>query len=351
MKDWTKKTGVALLALALAGMITTGCGKKEEGADGGTGTTQSTSGGTTGTTTSSAEIKIDGSSTVYPIMERMAELFNEKNPKARPTVGTSGTGGGFKKFVVGEIDIANASRAIEAEEEAKAKENGIEFVEIPVAFDGLSVVINPKNTFAETLTVAELKKIWEPDSKVKNWSDVRAGFPEKPIQLFGAGTDSGTFDYFTKAINGEEKASRADYQASEDDNTLVQGVAGDEFALGYFGYAYYEKNKDQLKVVKVDPGSGGVAPSPETIADGTYQPLSRPLFIYINKKALDRPEVMEFVKFILTDGKNSLGEVGYVPLPDAAYAKVLERLEAKKTGSVFKGAEVGVKIEEILSRE
>lgn len=329
---------VAVLAAAL------GCGKGEE-------TKANAESGEPGKKVSSAEIKIDGSSTVYPILERMAELFNEKHPEARPTVGTSGTGGGFKKFVNGEIDIANASRPIEPEEVDKAKAKGIEFVEIPIAFDGLSVVINPKNTFADTLTVAELKKIWEPGSTVKNWSDVRPDFPAKPIQLFGAGTDSGTFDYFTKAINGKEKACRADYQASEDDNTLVQGVAGDEYALGFFGYAYYEKNTDKLKAVKIDPGTGPVGPSPETIANGTYTPLSRPLLLYVNKKALDRPEVMEFLKFILTEGKNSIADVGYVPLPEEVYGLALARLEEKKTGSVFQGAEVGVRIDDILKRE
>lgn len=322
--------------LAMTGLV--GCGSKDGEAN-------------AGGSTASKEIKIDGSSTVYPIMERMAELYGEKNPKARPTIGTSGTGGGFKKFVAGEIDIANASRPIEMEEIEKAKQNGIEFVELPIAFDGLSVVINPKNDFAETLTVEELKKIWEPGSTVKKWSDVRPGFPDKPIQLFGAGTDSGTFDYFTLAINGKEKASRADFQASEDDNTLVQGVAGDQYALGYFGFAYYEQNKDKLKVVRVDNGSGGVAPSPETIADGRYQPLSRPLLIYVNKKSLDRPEVVEFLTFIFTEGKNGIGQVGYVPLPDDAYAAVLEHLEARKTGTYFKGAEIGLKIDEILQRE
>lgn len=337
-----KTFGVLLTAAVLAAMI--GCGKGEDAkANAETGEPKKT--------VSSAEIKIDGSSTVYPILERMAELFNEKHPEARPTVGTSGTGGGFKKFVSGEIDIANASRPIEAEEADKAKANGIEFVEIPLAFDGLSVVINPKNTFAETLTVAELKKIWEPDSKVTKWSDVRPEFPAQKIQLFGAGTDSGTFDYFTKAINGKEKACRPDYQASEDDNTLVQGVAGDEYALGFFGYAYFEKNTDKLKAVKVDPGTGAVGPSPETIANGTYTPLSRPLLIYINKKALDRPEVMEFVRFILTEGKNSIGDVGYIPLPDEVYTLALARLEAKKTGTLFQGAEVGMGIDDILKRE
>lgn len=333
--------GAWVIVAALAATVGCGKGSEETTANAETG----------GKKISSTEIKIDGSSTVYPILERMSELFNEKHPEARPTVGTSGTGGGFKKFVNGEIDIANASRPIESEEVDKAKANGIEFVEIPIAFDGLSVVINPKNSFAETLTVAELKKIWEPGSKVTKWSDVRPEFPAQPIQLFGAGTDSGTFDYFTKAINGKEKACRPDYQASEDDNTLVQGVAGDEFALGFFGYAYFEKNTDKLKAVKVDGGAGPVGPSPETIANGTYTPLSRPLLLYVNVKALDRPEVMEFLKFILTEGKDSIADVGYVPLPDEVYTLVAQRLDAKKTGTLFQGAEVGVGIDEVLKRE
>ncbi|MBX3119831.1 MAG: PstS family phosphate ABC transporter substrate-binding protein [Fimbriimonadaceae bacterium] len=296
------------------------------------------------------DVMIDGSSTVYPIMERMAEDFMDTNKNVRITVGTSGTGGGFKKFIAGEIDIADASRAIEEKEIEALKANGIDFVEIPIAFDGVSVVINPQNDFAGTLTVAELKKIWEPGSKVQLWSEVREGFPAEKITLFGPGTDSGTFDYFTKAINGEEKASRSDYTASEDDNSLVQGVQGDKYAMGYFGYAYYEKNKESLKAVTIDNGKSKVGPSFESIADGTYQPLSRPLFLYVRAKALDRPEIVSFLKYVMGEGSKSLRDVGYVPLPDGAYELANKRIDAKTTGTVFHGAEVGVRIEDILQR-
>lgn len=297
------------------------------------------------------KISIDGSSTVSPISEALAEEFMREQPGVDVTVATSGTGGGFKKFAAGETDIAGASRPIEEKEVEAAKANGIEFVELPVAFDGLSVVVNPQNDFVDTLTVEQLKRIWEPNSKVTTWADVNPAWPAEKIKLYGAGTDSGTFDYFTKAIVGEEKASRTDYQASEDDNVLVQGVNGDKFSLGYFGYAYFEQNVGKLKVVKIDPGTGGVAPSPETIADGTYQPLSRPLFWYINRKALDRPEVAGLIKFLTTKGSELIASTGYVPLPREAYDLVQKHADEKKTGSLFRGAEVGVRITDILSRE
>jgi phosphate transport system substrate-binding protein len=292
----------------------------------------------------------DGSSTVFPITEAVAEEFQIANPNVKITVGISGTGGGFKKFVAGETDIQNASRAIEDEEIAKAKEAGIEFIELPVAFDGLSIVVNPKNTWANDLTVAELKKIWEPGSKINNWSQIRAGFPDKPLKLYGAGTDSGTFDYFTKMINGKEKASRSDYQSSEDDNTLVTGVKGDENALGYFGYAYYLNNKESLKLLGVDNGNGPIVPSAETINDGTYAPLSRPEFIYVSKKAAERPEVKAFVEFYLSPaGRKLVTEVGYIPLADETYELVLARFKDMKTGSTFaNGMKPGVKIDDLL---
>jgi phosphate transport system substrate-binding protein len=298
------------------------------------------------------EIAVDGSSTVSPIMEAVAEEFGAEQPNVKLTVSTSGTGGGFKKFANGEIDIADASRPIKPEEIEAAKKNGIDFIEVPIAFDGLTVVVNPKNTFADTLTVEELKKIWEPNSKVKTWADVRPGFPKEEIKLYGAGTDSGTFDYFTKAIVGEEKSSRSDYQASEDDNTLVQGVAGDQYALGYFGFAYYEQNKDKLKVVKIDAGKGGIAPTTETITDGTYAPLSRPLFIYLSVKALEKkPAMAELVWFLFGHGNELISSTGYVPLPAEANKMAMDRVEQKKTGSVFHGSEVGVRIEDVLQRE
>ncbi len=333
---------------SMAALVLAGCGPKDSGSA--TGET----GGTAGATASGdlkGDIKIDGSSTVFPISERMAEDFMSQNKDVRVTVGTSGTGGGFKKFIAGELDITGASRPIEAKEIEGLKAAGVDFIEIPIAFDGLSVVVNKENTFAAQLTVAELKKIWEPNSKVKLWSDVRAGFPAEKISLFGAGTDSGTFDYFTKAINGEEKAIRPDYTASEDDNTLVQGVQGDKFAMGFFGYAYFEKNKEKLNAVAVENGKGAVAPSFESIANGTYQPLSRPLFLYVKKSALERPEVAAFIKYVIGEGAKALQEVGYVELPAEAYKIVNERVDKKATGTLFHGAEVGVKIEDILKRE
>lgn len=301
----------------------------------------------------SGRIRVDGSSTVYPITEAMAEEFQKLHNKVEITVGISGTGGGFKKFCNQETDMSDASRPIKAVEEEACKANGVEFIELPVAFDGLSVVVNPKNNWCDYLTVEELRRIWEPGSKINNWKDIRPGFPDKPLKLYGAGTDSGTFDYFTEAICGEEGASRSDYQASEDDNTLVMGVAGDEAALGYFGYAYYEENVDKLKLVAIDGGGGPVAPSPETINNGSYAPLSRPLFIYVSVAAAARPEVQAFVQYILSvEGSKLVRQVGYIELPSEAYDLVRKRFEAQKTGSIFTGgSQVGVKLQDILSRE
>lgn len=268
-------------------------------------------------------IKADGSSTVFPITEAVGEEFQKAYPHVRVTVGLSGTGGGFKKFVSGETDISNASRPIKAEEQALAQKNGVKYIELKVAFDGLSVVVNPANKFVKDLTVAELKKIWQSGSKVKTWKDVRPNWPAAEIKLFGPGTDSGTFDYFTEAINGEEDNSRSDYTASEDDNVLVQGVAGEKSALGYFGYAYYLENKDKLKLVSVE----GVYPTEKTIRKGKYKPLSRPLYIYINTKALKRPEVKAFVKFYLKNAPELVKQVGYIPLPEKEYQKTLKLIE------------------------
>jgi phosphate transport system substrate-binding protein len=338
--EWTS---VALLLAALA----TGCGKAVEEAGSSEGASSTPS------TTKKIAVNIDGSSTVEPLMSAVAEEFQKVNQTLSLAVGTSGTGGGFKKFVAGEIDISNASRPILPDEQAKAASSGIEFIELPVAFDGLTVVVNPKNSWASSLTVAELKRIWEPGSKINNWKDVRPGFPDKPLKLYGAGTDSGTFDYFTEAINGKAKSSRADFQASEDDNTLVQGVAGDEGALGYFGFSYYEGNKDKIKAVAIDGGQGPVAPSFETIQDGTYSPLSRPLLIYVNKKSLDqKPAIEEFVSFIFRASSDDiLRTAGFVPLPQDAKDLVLKKLSGRKTGTVFHGAEPGLKIADILNRE
>jgi phosphate transport system substrate-binding protein len=288
-------------------------------------------------------------------MEAVAEEFQGANSGVQVTVGSSGTGGGFKKFCAGETDISNASRPIKQEEIELCQKANIEYIEIPVAYDGLSVVVNPQNNFAGCLKVDELKKMWEPaaQGKVSNWSQVRSGFPNQPLALYGPGTDSGTFDYFTDAVNGEEGASRGDYTASEDDNTLVQGVSQDQGGLGYFGYAYYEQNKDKLKLVEIDSGKGCIAPSPQTIADGTYAPLSRPLFIYVKKEAASRPEVKALVDFALApDNKELITESGYVPLPDDAVALVKSRFEQGKVGSAFGGKEaVGVTVKELLEKE
>jgi phosphate transport system substrate-binding protein len=298
------------------------------------------------------KIEIDGSSTVFPITEAVAEEFQEANPGVHITVGISGTGGGFKRFVAGETALQNASRPIKDKEHADSKAGGITYVELQVAFDGLTVVVNKKNTWADKLTVAELKMIWEPGSKVRNWSDVRSGWPAKPIKLYGPGTDSGTFDYFTEAINGKSKESRSDYTASEDDNVLVNGVSGDQYALGYFGLAYYEENKDKLRAVPIDGGKGPVAPSVETVKNGKYAPLSRPLFIYVSSKAMARPEVDAFVKFYLKNAGRLTKEVGYIPLPAEAYTAVSGHYAKKRLGSVFMGKDtVGLTIQEVLLAE
>lgn len=300
-------------------------------------------------------IKIDGSSTVYPITEAVAEEFQKANKGAlRVTVGISGTGGGFKKFTRGEIDISDASRPILAKEMEEAKKNGVEYIEIPVAYDGLSVMVNPGNNWITSMTVADLKKIWEPaaQGKITKWNQVRPEWPDAPIKLYGPGADSGTFDYFTEAIVGKAKSSRGDYTGSEDDNTLVQGIAGDKIALGYFGYAYYAENKDRLKLVAIEGGKGPVFPSEKTIMDGTYSPLSRPIFIYVNKKSADKPEVKQFVEFYLKNAPMLVKQVKYVPLSDEIYKLAEEHFAKKKTGTVFGGeAQVGVKLEDLLARE
>ncbi len=273
----------------------------------------------------SGAVRIDGSSTVFPVTEAVAEEFQLENRGVRVTVGISGTGGGFKKFCSGETDISDASRPIKGSEREACRANGIEPIEVTVAFDGLAVMVNPQNDFAACMTVDELKRIWEPGSQVSRWSQVRAGWPNQKIILYGPGTDSGTFDYFTEAIVGEEDASRPDFTASEDDNVLVQGIAGDRYALGYFGYAYYAENTDKLKLVAVDGGTGCVEPTPETVQSGEYTPLSRPLYIYLNKQALSRPEVAAFAHYYLTNATLLVPQVGYVPLsPDRYEASLSE---------------------------
>ncbi|MBI4744354.1 MAG: PstS family phosphate ABC transporter substrate-binding protein [Actinobacteria bacterium] len=276
----------------------------------------------------SGTIKGDGSSTVFPITEAVAEEFQKENPDVRVTVGISGTGGGFEKFTRGEIDVVDASRPIKDEEKELAAKNGVEYFEFKVAYDGLSVLVNPKNKFVKSLTVAELKKIWEPESKVSSWKNIRPEWPDEKIILFGPGTDSGTFDYFTKEIVGKEGASRSDYTASEDDNILVEGVASEEGSLGYFGYAYYSANKDKLKLVAIDGGKGSFLPSEKTIRSGEYFPLSRPLFIYVTKEAFKRTEVKEFVQFFLGEELASLvKQVGYVPLLESELKEEQGKLE------------------------
>jgi phosphate transport system substrate-binding protein len=280
-------------------------------------------------TTSAASVKIDGSSTVYPIIEAVSEEFSKTEPNIRVTAGVSGTGGGFKKFIAKEIDICNASRPAKKEELSELSKNGIKFEEIKIAYDGLSIVVNPKNTFVDYLSVEELAKIWGKDSKVKTWADIRPTWPAKPIKLYGPGTDSGTFDFFTEAINGKAQVSRSDYTKSENDNVLVQGVSGDENALAYFGHAYVEANKSVLKVVPVGSTlKTAITPTSKTIKDGTYKPLSRPLFIYVNKESLKKAEVKKFLTFMINQSEKLVTEVGYVPLQAKEYKeqnKILAR--------------------------
>ena len=295
-------------------------------------------------------VQIDGSSTVFPVTEAVAEEFQKAQRGVRVTVGVSGTGGGFKKFCRGETDISGASRPILQKEMDECKAAGIRYLELPVAYDALTVVVNKQNNWANNLTVAELKKIWEPaaQGKVSNWNQVRAGFPNAPLKLFGPGADSGTFDYFTEAIVGKSKSSRGDFTASEDDNVLVQGVARDRNALGYFGFAYYSENTDKLKAVSIN----GVAPSVQTVKDGTYNPLSRPIFIYVSSKSIDKPEVKQFVDFYLKNGAKLSREVGYIGLPASAYTTAQRHVNTKRFGTVFGGKEaVGVKIADVLARQ
>ncbi|HEX6073772.1 MAG TPA: PstS family phosphate ABC transporter substrate-binding protein [Micromonosporaceae bacterium] len=270
----------------------------------------------TGSGELSGEVTIDGSSTVAPLSEAAAELFSDEQPQVKVSVGTSGTGGGFEKFCAGETDISDASRPIKDEEKAACEQAGVGYVELAVANDALSVVVNKGNTWVDCLNVDQLKKIWSPDSRVKTWQDVDPKFPAEPMKLYGPGTDSGTFDYFTDEINGEEGASRKDYESSEDDNVLVSGVASTRGALGYFGFTYYEENSDKLKALQVDGGDGCVEPSMETAQDGFYKPLSRPLFVYVAKKAVDRPEVKEFLGFYIEHIDEIVKEARYIPLTD-----------------------------------
>jgi phosphate transport system substrate-binding protein len=285
----------------------------------------------------SGKVEVDGSSTVYPITEAVAEEFNRSNPKVRVTVGISGTGGGFKRFVVGEIDISDASRPIKDSEAAKAKESGIEFIEVPVAYDGLSIVVNPANDWATTLTVDQLKKMFLADnqSTVTKWSDVNPAWPARAIKFYVPGTDSGTFDYFKEVVAGKSSI-RSDMSVSEDDNILVTGVEGDRDAIGFFGCAYYFKEKDKLKAVAIVNGEGkAVSPSAKTIETGEYNPFSRPLFIYLNTKSMARPEVKAFVDFYLDEAPELSEEVGYVRLPGSVYDAAKHNVKNNVTGSFY----------------
>lgn len=329
---------ITFLTLLAAGVLAIGCNQEQQ-----TDIKSETS-------QLAGTVAVDGSSTVFPITEAVAEEFQKVNHGVRVTVGISGTGGGFKKFTVGETDINDASRPIKSKEAEHAKENNIQYVELPVAFDGISVLVNPDNTFVDHLTVEELKKIWQPGSTVKLWSDVRPEWPKEKIRLYGPDTDSGTFDYFTEVVNGKSQSCRADYTASADDNVLVQGISGDPWALGYFGYAYYVENTSRLKLVPIDGGNGPVAPSETTINNGTYAPLSRPIFIYVSTTSAKRPEVSAFVNYYLAYAKQLASEVGYVPISDRGYQLVQARFDGRVTGSVFAGekATEGT-LEEILA--
>jgi phosphate transport system substrate-binding protein len=291
----------AAIALVALPFVIAACGDDDGGGGGGN---------------LSGTIRVDGSSTVGPLTERAAELFREENPDVRATVGISGTGGGFEKFCAGETDISDASRQIEKEEIDACRKEGITYEEVQVANDGLAVVVNPQNDWAQCLTVAELKKIWEPGSKVNNWKQIKSDFPDVEMKLFGAGTDSGTFDYFTEAINGEEGATRKDYSPSEDDNVTVQGVSGDRGNLGYFGLSYAIQNEGKVKTLQVDDGDGCVEPTNETVQNGTYKPLSRPLFIYPSARALQKEVVREFVQFYVDNYQQIAEEAQFVPLTE-----------------------------------
>ena len=320
------------------------------GCNSGSSTSPETTSDKPGTTAKlTGAIKIDGSSTVYPITADVSEKFQDANSGVSVTVSESGTGGGIKKLIAGEIDICDASRPITEEEIAKAKEAGLEFLEIPLAYDGLTVVVNPKNTWADKLTVEELKKIWGPDSTVKTWADIRAGWPAEKIKLYGPGTASGTFDFFTEVIMGKKGSIRSDFEPSEDDNVLVKGVEGDQYAMAYFGIAYFEANMDKLRAVPiVNPAGEPTAPTVENVKSLKYMPLSRPLFTYVSKKAAARPEVQAFFEFYLGKaGQESVKTTGYVPFDAATYETAIANFKSGKTGSIFSG-QTGKPVDEVL---
>jgi len=309
----------ALAAVSAFTLVLTACGGEDAGSSGS---------GDSGGDQLSGEVKVDGSSTVAPLSEAAAALYAEEQPEVNVTVGTSGTGGGFEKFCNGETDVSDASRPIKDEEIAACEANSISYAELIVANDALTVVVNPAVDFVDCLTVEQLNAIWGPDSTIANWNEVDPSFPDLPLDLYGAGTDSGTFDYFTDVINGEEGASRTDYTPSEDDNTTVQGVVGSDGAMGYFGFTYFEENADSLKALEIDNGDGCVAPSVETAQDGSYAPLSRPLFIYPSDKAIERPEVVDFINFYIENIDDIVTEAQYVPLTDDQKATLAEEFDA-----------------------
>jgi len=310
---------------------------------------------TAGPVLAQTTIKIDGSSTVFPIAEAVAEEFQAmKKGQVQVTVGIAGTGGGFKKFCRGETDISNASRPILKEEMDACKAAGISYIELPIAFDALTVAVHPQNNWVKDITLADLKKIWSPESqgKVMKWKDVRPEWPDVPLKLYGAGADSGTFDYFTEAVNGKAKSIRADYTPSEDDNVLVQGIENDKGALGFIPYAYYAPHAKRMKALGIDGGKGAVLPEEKTVVDGTYMPMSRPLFIYVKASEAKRPEIKEFVEFFLTKSEPLIKEVKYVPLPKSAYTTAVARFAAGETGTGFGGTpEVGLSIAQILAKK
>lgn len=291
-----------LFVVILALMVFGSCGSDDESGD-----------------RSSGTVQIDGSGTVFPLSEAVAEEIRTAQPDIRVTVGSSGTGAGFRKFARGETDITNASRDVQPHEKEALEENEIEYIQVTVALDGIAVVVNPENDWADEITVEELRAIWEPDSEVESWSDVRDDWPDEEIELYGPNTAHGTYDFYTEAVMGESGASRTDYNAVADYNVAVQGVSAEQYAMGYFGLAYYEENRDQLKLLGIDNGDGAVEPSLETVKDGSYKPLSRSLYIYVSKSAAQRPEVQEFVDFYLDTAGSLAEEVGYVPLPDDEY--------------------------------
>lgn len=323
LKTKIMNSGSIFLSAALLGCILlTSCGQKNN--------SESEKGKPEGEVKLTGEVKIDGSSTVYPITEAVAEEFRINQPEVKVTVGISGTGGGFKKFGRGETDINDASRPIKEQEAADCKQSNINYVELKIAFDGLVVVVNKENTWLTDLTIAELKKIWEPEAqgKVKMWNQIRAGWPDQEFHLYGPGVASGTYDYFTEAIVGKSGSSRGDYTASEDDNVLVQGIAGDKNGLGFFGLAYYEENKDNLKLAGVDNGKGIILPTQETVKNGTYAPLSRPVFIYVSDVAAKKAEVSSFVKFYLSNAASLVPDVGYIPLTQEEYKTEAAKFES-----------------------